>query len=192
MLAQAESPRDFIKQDEGRKEAGSGRPTLKKLVATIGGHNTVVFRRQELVNHDEDASDHLITGNGYTWLAVISVHEQVEQLQDVNSFFGNLRNGGMYEGIWGHVTDDNRVWIGSRNGVTFGRWDHNNPMVLAPELHIACRGTLGVILGLDHFEEGKLVSRRSNAEERPLSQMAVQMQRESELSVAGVASRMSC
>ena len=26
-----------------------------------------------------------------------------------------------------------RVWIGSRNGVTFGRWDDNNPMVLAPE-----------------------------------------------------------
>ena len=45
--------------------------------------------------------------------------------------FGNLRNSGMYEGIWGNVTDDNRVWIGSRNGVTFGRWDHNNPMVLA-------------------------------------------------------------
>ena len=25
------------------------------------------------------------------------------------------------------------VWIGSRNGVTFGRWDDNNPMVLAAE-----------------------------------------------------------
>jgi hypothetical protein len=31
------------------------------------------------------------------------------------------------------VTDDNRVWIGSRNGIAFGRWDHNNPMVLAPK-----------------------------------------------------------
>jgi hypothetical protein len=38
----------------------------------------------------------------------------------------------MYEGIWGNVTDDNRVWIGSRNGITFGRWDGNNPMVVAP------------------------------------------------------------
>jgi len=47
------------------------------------------------------------------------------------SFFGNLKNSGMYEGIWGNVTDDNRVWIGSRNGITFGRWDGNNPMVLA-------------------------------------------------------------
>ena len=125
--------RDFVKQDDGRKEPGSGRPTLKKSVAAIGGHNTLVFRRQELVNHDEDAFDHLLTGSGYTWIAVISVHKQIVQLKDVNSFFGNLRNGGMYEGIWGNVTDDNRVWIGSRNGITFGRWDDNNPMVLAPK-----------------------------------------------------------
>ncbi len=125
--------KDFVKQDEGRKEPGSGRPTLKKSVAAIGGHNTLVFKRQELVNHDEDAFDHLLTGSGYTWLAVMSVHKQVVQLKDVNSFFGNLRNSGMYEGIWGNVTDDNRVWIGSRNAITFGRWDPNNPMVLAPD-----------------------------------------------------------
>jgi hypothetical protein len=123
----------FVKQDEGRKVPGSGRPTLRKSVAAIAGHNTLVFRRQELVNHDEDAFDHLLTGKGYTWLAVIRVDQQVVQLKDVNSFFGNLRNGGMYEGLWGNLTDDNRVWIGSRNGVTFGRWDHNNPMVLAAE-----------------------------------------------------------
>lgn len=123
--------RDFVKQDKGRKEPGSGRPTLKKSVAAIGGHDTLVFRRQELVNHDEDAFDHLLTGSGYTWIAVISVHKQIVQLKDVNSFFGNLKNSGMYEGIWGNVTDDNRVWIGSRNGITFGRWDDNNPMVLA-------------------------------------------------------------
>jgi hypothetical protein len=121
----------FLKQDQGRKEPGSGRPTLKKSVVAIGGHDTLVFRRQELVNHDEDAFDHLLTGSGYTWLAVLSVYEQVVQLKDVHSFFGNLKNGGMYEGIWGNVTDDNRVWIGSRNGITFGRWDDNNPMVLA-------------------------------------------------------------
>ena len=60
--------------------------------------------------------------------------EQVVQLKDVNSFFGNLRNSSKYEDIWGNVTDDNRVWIGSRNGITFGRWDHNNPMVTAPKL----------------------------------------------------------
>lgn len=125
--------RDFVKQDQGRKEPGSGRPTRKRNVAAIGGHDTIVFQRQELVNHQEDAFDHLLTGSGYTWFAVISVHKQVRQLKDVNSFFGNLRNGGMYEGIWGNVTDDNRVWIGSRNGITFGRWDANNPMVLAPD-----------------------------------------------------------
>ncbi len=123
--------RDFVKQDAGRKQPGSGRPTLRRSVEAIGGHDTLVFRRQELVNHDEDAFDHLLTGSGYTWIAVISVYKQIVQLKDVNSFFGNLRSGGMYEGIWGNVTDDNRVWIGSRNGITFGRWDDNNPMVLA-------------------------------------------------------------
>lgn len=125
--------RDFVKQDKGRKKPGSGRPTLRESVAAIGGHDTVVFKRQELVNFHEDAFDHLITGSGYTWLAVMCVHEQIVQLKDVNSFLGNLRNGGNYEGIWGNVTDDNRLWIGSRNGITFGRWDRNNPMVLAPE-----------------------------------------------------------
>ena len=125
--------KDFLKRDQGRREPGSGRPTLKKSVAAIGGHSTLVFKRQELVNHEEDAFDHLLTGSGYTWFAVLSVPKQVVQLKDVNSFFGNLKNGGNYEGIWGNLTDDNRVWIGSRNGTTFGRWDDNNPMVLAPE-----------------------------------------------------------
>jgi hypothetical protein len=131
--------RDFVQQDQGRREPGSGRPTLKRSVPALGGHNTLVFRRQELVCHEEDAFDHLLTGSGYTWFAVIAVQEQLVQLKDVNSFFGNLRNGGMYEGIWGNVTDDNRVWIGSRNAITFGRWDQNNPMVLAPEPLEACR-----------------------------------------------------
>lgn len=125
--------RTFVKQDEGRQKPGAGRPTMKRFVAAIGGHNTVVFQRQELVHHEEDAFDYLLTGNGYTWFAVMCVHAQIVQLKDVNSFFGNLRNGGNYEGIWGNVTDDNRVWIGSRNGVTFGRWDANNPMVVAPQ-----------------------------------------------------------
>lgn len=123
----------FVKQDEGRREPGSGRPTLKRNVAAIGGHSTIVFQRQELVDHHEQAFDYLLTGSGYTWFAVMCAHEQVRQLKDVNSFFGNLRNGGNYEGIWGNVTDDNRVWIGSRNGITFGRWDNNNPMVVAPK-----------------------------------------------------------
>jgi hypothetical protein len=144
--------KDFVKQDEGRQEPGSGRPTLKKAVPAIGGHNTLIFRRQELVNHEEDALDHLLTGSGYTWFAVICVYEQAVQLKDVHSFFGNLRNGGNYEGIWGNVTDDNRVWIGSRNGITFGRWDHNNPMVLVSkplkenQYHVAA-GRMGAGIG---------------------------------------------
>ena len=131
-VAQA-AAKDFLKRDKGRQVPGSGRPTWKKSVEAINGHNTVVFQRQELLNHSEDAFDQLITGNGYTWLAVMCVDEQVEQLKDVNSIFGNLRSGGNYEGIWGNVTDDNRVWIGSRNAITFGRWDKNNPMVVAPK-----------------------------------------------------------
>lgn len=124
---------DFKSRDKGREISGSGRPTLRKDVRGIGGHNSLIFRRQELVNHKEDAFDHLTTGNGYTWLIVISPYKQVVELEDVNSFFGNLRNSAKYEGFWGGFTDDNRVWIGSRNGITFGRWDKNNPKVLASQ-----------------------------------------------------------
>lgn len=79
--------RDFVKENQGREEPGSGRPTRKRNVTAIGGHDTIVFQRQELVNHHEDAFDHLLTGSGYTWFAVICVHKQVRQLKDVNSFF---------------------------------------------------------------------------------------------------------
>ncbi len=131
------SPTDakvFIKRNKGRDVAGSGRPKLKPSVEAIGGHDTVVFHRQELVNHDEDAFDHLITGNGYTWFSVMAVYQQVAGLKDVNSFFGNLRNGGNFEGFWAGLNDDNTVWAGTRNGVTFGRWDKNNPKVIGPKL----------------------------------------------------------
>jgi hypothetical protein len=124
----------FVKQDKGRAAPGSGRPALKRSVELIGGHNVVVFRRQELINHHEDAFDHLTTGSGYTWFAVVRVYPQVPVLKDVNSIFGNLRNGGLYEGFWAGLTDDNRIWMGSRNAITFGRWDDNNPLVLGPRL----------------------------------------------------------
>ncbi len=106
----------FVKQDEGRKKAGSGRPTLKTKVAEIGGHNTLVFEEQELINMDEDAFDHLVTGSGYTWFSVMSVYKQNVGKKDVNSFFGNLRNSAPYDGFWANLMDDNRVWMGSRNG----------------------------------------------------------------------------
>jgi len=124
----------FVATRDASHKKGTGHPTLKEKVVAIGGHNTVVFKRQELINSDEDAFDHLITGNGYTWFAVMSVYSQVSGLKDVNSFFGNLRNGGKYEGFWAGLKDDNTLWMGSRNGITFGRWDQNNPQVLGPEL----------------------------------------------------------
>ncbi|MFC1603647.1 hypothetical protein ACFL5F_01345 [Planctomycetota bacterium] len=115
-------------------EKGTGHPTLKENVTAISGHNTVVFGRHELINSDEDAFDHLITGSGYTWFAVMLVYPQISGLKDVNSFFGNLRNGGKYEGFWAGLKDDNTLWMGSRNGITFGRWDENNPQVPGPKL----------------------------------------------------------
>ena len=124
----------FVATRDAGHEKGTGYPTLKENVAAIRGHSAVVFRRHELVNSDEDAFDHLITGSGYTWFAVMSVYAQVSGLKDVNSFFGNLRNGGKYEGFWAGLKDDNTLWAGSRNGITFGRWDRNNPQLLGPKL----------------------------------------------------------
>ena len=129
---------DFVQQDKGRKIPGSGRPRLVMSLPELNGHNAVVFKRQELVNDNEDYFDGLIKGSGYTWVTVLAAHEQVTDLKDVNSFFGNLRNSnrdklGKYEGIWAGFTDDNRLWAGSRNAITFGRWDENNPYVLAGE-----------------------------------------------------------
>lgn len=140
----------FVSQDQGRKEAGSGRPTVRKAVATINGLPAVDFRQQELVCKDEDFFDGLTTGKGHTWIAVIAVHPQRVGLKDVNSFFGNLRNGAKYEGVWGCVNDDNTVWWGTRNGLSFGRFDKNNPQVVGPVLEqgkfhiIAGRMTAGI------------------------------------------------
>lgn len=138
--AKGKTARVFVKQDEGRKEAGSGRPTLKKKVAEIGGHNTLVFEEQELINHEEDAFDHLVQGKGYTWFSVMSVYEQKVGKKDVNSFFGNLRNGSPYDGLWGNLMDDNRIWMGTRSGIpSKGRkkwplWDEKlNPLVVSSE-----------------------------------------------------------
>ncbi len=93
----------------------------------------MVFRKQELVNYDEDDFDHLTTGSGYTWVAVLAVAPQLPS-EDLNCFFGNLKNGGVYEGFWGGLNDDNTLWAGSRNGVTFDRGNSDNPKVLGPKL----------------------------------------------------------
>ena len=127
---------DFVKRDEGRKEAGSGRPTLKKNVAALNGHSSLEFLQQELVHMDEDAFDHLTQGSGNTWITVLSVQAQRIGLKDVNSFFGNLENGERYSGFWGALNDDNTLWWGARNGLTFGRFDKNNPQLLGPKLKV--------------------------------------------------------
>lgn len=126
----------FEPQDKGRKEAGSGRPTLRKSASGIHGLPSVVFLQQELVCKDEDFFDGLTQGKGHTWIAVIAAHTQRVGLKNVNSFFGNLRNGGKYEGVWGCFNDDNSVWWGGRNGRSFGRFDQNNPQVLGPVLEL--------------------------------------------------------
>ena len=126
--------RDFVPRDQGRKTPGSGRPTLRKAVKELNGHSALVFLQQELVCLDEDVFDSLTQGGGCTWLAVIAMREQRVGLKDVNSFFGNLKNGGNYEGLWGCVSDDNKLWWGLRNGITFGRFDTNNQQLFGPKL----------------------------------------------------------
>lgn len=124
----------FEKTNEGRKVKDSGMPLLRTAVPELNGHNAIVFNKQELLAAGEDDFDHLITGTGYTWFCVLKAGNQAGGLEDVNSFFGNLRNGGNYEGFWGGLTDSNQVWMGSRSGKTFGRWDVNNPCVLSDQV----------------------------------------------------------
>jgi hypothetical protein len=92
----------------------------------------------------EDAFDGLVRGGGCTWVALLRVHEQREGLKDVNSFFGNLKNGENYEGIWGCYNDDNTVWWGPRNGISFGRFDANNPQILGPKMEA---GRFAIVAG---------------------------------------------
>ena len=136
--------REFVGQDKGRKVAGSGLPALVKE----GEVPAVSFRAQELLCADEKAFDGLIKGSGCTWLAVLKPYAQAKGgLKDVNSFFGNLRNGGKYEGVWGCLDDDNTVWWGARNGLTFGRFDVNNPKVAGPKLEVGRRYVVAGRLG---------------------------------------------
>jgi hypothetical protein len=136
--------RFFDKEDGGRAIAGSGRPLLRRSVEALAGHATLVFRESELVNSNEDLFHRLLTGNGYTWITVISPYVQKGRLPNVNSFLGNLQNGGMYEGIWAGFDDNGAIWMGSRNAVTFGRYDPNNPKVQGPILQ---RGQYYIVAG---------------------------------------------
>jgi hypothetical protein len=93
---------------------------------------------------DEDVFDGLTTGKGHTWMGVIAAHPQQAGLKDVNSFFGNLRNGAKYEGVWGCFNDDSTLWYGTRNGFTFGRFDRNNPQLFGPMLE---KGEFHIVAG---------------------------------------------
>ena len=140
------SAQDFRPKDYGLriKKPGSGRPLLKTENTDLNNHNSIVFREDELINDKEDAFDYLLTGSGYTWLVVLKPYtttnseEKTEfglhRLKDVNSFMGNLKNSGNYEGLWGCLNDDLTVWVGSRNGITFGRFDENNPKIMGTQL----------------------------------------------------------
>jgi type 1 glutamine amidotransferase len=127
--------RNFTKEDGGRTVVGSGRPTLLTAVTAINNHNSLAFRSQELVNQEEDTFDSLSKGSGFTWLAIVKPYaQQVGTVTDVNMFLGNLKNGGNYEGFWAGFKNDNTFWGGPRNGITFGRFDANNPLVAGPVL----------------------------------------------------------
>jgi hypothetical protein len=127
---------DFAQRDKGRETPGSGRPTLKENIAELNGHNSLIFREDELINMNEDAFDHLITGGGYTWFTVMNAYAQVGKLKDVSVFFGNLNCDRECEGFWAGFEDDNDLWTGPRNGVTFGRYNSDNPKLMGPRFEV--------------------------------------------------------
>ncbi len=141
--AVANSPIAVLKaQPLGREVGESGRPTLGSLSRPAQTGNSVVaapsvwlhFAQQELVSADEDALDGLVCGQGCTWFALLSVQKQRVGVPDVNAFWGTLKNGSLYEGLWAGVTDQNELWWGPRNGLSFGRVDANNPWLRGPKL----------------------------------------------------------
>lgn len=142
--------RAFVGQPKGRTEPTSGLPSVFKEPRAA-----LSFRQQELVCRDEAAFDGLIRGDGCTWVAVIKVYPQRVGLKDVNSFFGNLRNGQKYEGLWGCLDDDNTVWWGARNGLTFGRFDVNNPKLVGPKL---AEGRFHVLAGRLGAGQGEVLA----------------------------------
>lgn len=124
-----------------------GRPALRGPVAELNGHHAIVFDEDELVNSAEDALDHLTTGSGFTWAAVIAGHRQVPTrapYKDVNAFFGNLKNGPEFEGVWAGFDDDNAVSMNPRNSRSFGTWNRDNPKLTGPRLE---EGRFHVVAG---------------------------------------------
>lgn len=126
----------FNHTEEGRtrtiisqEEPSTGRPTLKQNAGEINGHNSLVFREDELINDNDEAFHGMMTGGGYTWFAVIKPYKQGGpgkiNSHYPNAFFGCLRNtakpqleGGQYAGFWGSFYPDGRIYMGSRNGLS--------------------------------------------------------------------------
>jgi len=140
---------DFVYTEEGRTvnyskgykqtALGTGRPRLEKNTTEINGHQSVVFRSDELVNDNDAAFDGLITGKGYTWFTVLKPYKQEGPGGTYpHAFFGCLRNsvpsqqneGGQFAGFWGSFYLDGTVWMSSRNGTgNFSRGGVNTPEI---------------------------------------------------------------
>ena len=127
-----------------QEELGTGRPTLSENKDEINGHNSLIFREDELINDNDEAFHGMITGSGYTWFAVIKPYKQGGpgkiNSRYPNAFFGCLRNSGppqletgQYAGFWGSFYPDGRVYMGSRNGISKTVRDSvNTPEVEGP------------------------------------------------------------
>ena len=64
---------DFTATEEGRTKTiisqevlGTGRPTLLRQSQEINGHDTLIFREDELINDNDEAFHGMMTGGGYT------------------------------------------------------------------------------------------------------------------------------
>ena len=142
---------DFNSTEEGRTETiikqdepDTGRPTLLKNSSEINGHNSLIFREDELINDNDEAFHGMMTGAGYTWFAVIKPYKQggpgAITSKYPNAFFGCLRNSsppqnesGKYAGFWGSFYPDGRVYMGSRNGLNVKTRDGvNTPEIAGP------------------------------------------------------------
>ncbi len=189
-INQAPNPKaiDFNHTEEGRTETiisqdepGTGRPTLLENIGEINGHNSLVFREDELINDNDEAFHGMMTGAGYTWFAVIKPYEQggpgAINSRYPNAFFGCLRNSGppqketgLYAGFWGSFYPDGRVYMGSRNGLNEKVRDGvNTPEVEAPppsinEWHIIMgrQGSGQGIVQLELFVDDPSVAVNSN------------------------------
>ncbi|MCB1124567.1 MAG: hypothetical protein KJT03_23645, partial [Verrucomicrobiae bacterium] len=134
--------RNFVERVYSNRPSPEGRPRFRSANKDLNGKPSLIFRGKpadgshlgdDLINMDgPDVYDHLTQGSGYTWVAVVKAYEQFSPLrgyggQDVNIFFGNLRNAGGdtcdWCGFWGGISSDpeydHYFWAGSRGDDDF-------------------------------------------------------------------------